>query len=162
MSMPCAREILLLCVRWSLAYSLSEHDRWARMAERGIALAQTPLSWWLRQVRRIASFPGSDPDSLCIRWTDSTGHQHLTFPVPPDPVRGMHSWHQKVTVERAPPAERPGDGGVAPAKAHASDKEWLATTRPASGPGGVRRPLWFTRPLPPAPERGFVNDALCP
>jgi len=28
-------------------------------------------------------------------------------------------------------------------------KEWLAMTRPAPGPGGLRRPLWFDRPLRP-------------
>jgi hypothetical protein len=31
-------------------------------------------------------------------------------------------------------------------------REWLARTRPAPGPGGLRRPLWLDRPLRPAPE----------
>ena len=28
-------------------------------------------------------------------------HQNLTFPVQPDPVSGMHCWHQRVRVEKA-------------------------------------------------------------
>jgi hypothetical protein len=29
-------------------------------------------------------------------------------------------------------------------------REWKALTRPAPGPGGLRRPLWLDRPLRPA------------
>ena len=27
--------------------------------------------------------------------------QNLTFPVQPDPISGMHCWHQKVTLQKA-------------------------------------------------------------
>ena len=30
--------------------------------------------------------------------------------------------------------------------------EWLAMTRPAPGPGGLRRPTWLARPLKPTSE----------
>jgi hypothetical protein len=36
-------------------------------------------------------------------------HQKLTFPVHPDPVSGMHCWHQKVRVECAELDDRYGD-----------------------------------------------------
>ena len=78
-------------------------------------------------------------------------HQNLTFPVQPDPVSGMHCWHQRVTLEKAGPGDRYGDIFVDTGKAHEVYKEWLAMTRPAPGPDGLRRPLWFDRPLRPVP-----------
>ena len=41
-----------------------------------------------------------DPDTSRIFWTDGGVHQNITFPVHPDPISGMHCWHQKVTVEK--------------------------------------------------------------
>ena len=32
------------------------------------------------------------------------------------------------------------------------DAEWLEKTRPAPGPGGLRRPLWMNRPLRPTDD----------
>jgi len=34
-------------------------------------------------------------------------------------------------------------------KSHEIYKEWLAMTRPAPGPNGERRPLWFKRAFTP-------------
>jgi hypothetical protein len=79
-------------------------------------------------------------------------HQNLTFPVQPDPVSGMHCWHQRVKLEKATDADRYGDIFVDTAKSHAVYKEWLAMTRPGPGPGNLRRPLWFDRPLRPSDE----------
>ncbi|MFT5151138.1 MAG: hypothetical protein ACI841_001124, partial [Planctomycetota bacterium] len=31
-------------------------------------------------------------------------------------------------------------------------ERWLLKTRPAPGPGGLRRPLWMNRPLKPTPD----------
>ena len=39
-----------------------------------------------------------DPDTPRIWWTDTGVHQNLTFPVHPDPISGMHCWHQAVRV----------------------------------------------------------------
>ena len=33
--------------------------------------------------------------------------------------------------------------------AHRAYKEWMHRTRPAPRPGGLRRPLWFDRPVRP-------------
>ena len=62
-------------------------------------------------------------------------HQNLTFPVQPDPVSGMHCWHQRVTLEKAGADDRYGDIFVDTDKSHEVYKEWLAMTRPAPGPG---------------------------
>ncbi len=74
-------------------------------------------------------------------------HQNLTFAPQPDPVSGMHCWHQKVVVERARPGDRYGDVFVDTRRAREVYREWLARTRPAPGPGGLRRPRWLGRPL---------------
>jgi hypothetical protein len=83
-------------------------------------------------------------------WKDAGVHQNLTFPVHPDPVSGMHCWHQKVRVERAGPDDRYGDVFVDTNLAFQVYQEWLQKTRPAPGPEGLRRPLWFSRPVKPS------------
>jgi hypothetical protein len=87
-----------------------------------------------------------------VWWKDAGVHQNLTFPVHPDPVSGMHCWHQKVRVERAGPEDRYGDVFVDTNKALQVYEQWLKKTRPAPGPDNLRRPLWFARAVRPAPE----------
>ncbi|HJY84700.1 MAG TPA: molybdopterin-dependent oxidoreductase [Candidatus Binatia bacterium] len=139
--------------------------RWRRPQDQGsrwstgvVNIEEDNGRWRLRQVQGISPFPSTDPDSSRIWWSDSGVHQNLTFPVHPDPLSGMHCWHQKVRVEKAYSADRYGDVVVDTAKSHAIYKEWLAKTRPAPGPDGLRRPLWFTRPVRPAPEMFFVRN----
>ena len=72
-------------------------------------------------------------------------NQNLTFPVQPDPVSGMHCCHQAVKVERAHADDQYGDVVVDTAKSMEVYREWKETTRPAPGPGGLRRPLHFAR-----------------
>ena len=106
----------------------------------------------MRQEHGARPFASNDPDSQRIWWNEIGVHQNLTFPVQPDPVSGMHCWHQRVTLEKASPDDRYGDIFVDTAKSHEVYKEWLAMTRPAPGPGGLRRPLWFDRPLRPTAD----------
>ena len=61
-------------------------------------------------------------------------HQNLTFPVQPDPISGMHCWHQVVTVTRAEAGDRYGDVCVDTRKSHQVYQEWLAQTRPPIEP----------------------------
>ena len=74
----------------------------------------------------------------------------ITFPVHPDPVSGMHCWHQKVRLERAHPDDRYGDVLADTAESMRVYREWLALTRPAPGPDGTRRPQWLLRAVRPA------------
>jgi anaerobic selenocysteine-containing dehydrogenase len=105
--------------------------------------------WKMRQIEGVKPFKSADPDSSRIWWSDVGVHQNLTFPVHPDPISGMHCWHQKVRVEKAKDGDEYGDIFVDTNKAHAIYKEWLAMTRPAPGPDNLRRPLWMPRPLKP-------------
>jgi hypothetical protein len=63
-----------------------------------------------------------------------------------------------VTLEKAQDGDRYGDIFVDTAAAHAAYKEWIAMTRPAPGPDGLRRPLWFDRPLRPT-EKAYKLPA---
>ena len=91
----------------------------------------------------------AEPDSSRIFWSDGGVHQNLAFPVHPDPVSGMHCWHQKVVVGRAAAGDRYGDVFVDTRRSMEVYREWLGRARPGPGPGGLRRPLWLDRPLRP-------------
>lgn len=105
--------------------------------------------WNLRYTDGIRPFESEDPDSSRIFWDDPGVHQNLTFPVQPDPVSGMHCWHQKVRIERARPGDRYGDVSVDVAKSREAYRRWLEMTRPGPGPGGLRRPEFMMRHVTP-------------
>ena len=116
-----------------------------------------PGKWKMRVVEGIGAYKSDDPDTSRIFWTDGGVHQNITFPVHPDPISGMHCWHQKVTVERAHAEDKYGDVFVDTEKSFAIYKKWLQLTRPGPGPGGLRRPLWLGRPLRPVEEAFYLN-----
>lgn len=97
----------------------------------------------------IKPFQSTDNDSKRIFWIDGGVHQNITHAVHPDPISGMHCWHQRVRIEKPTAGEKYGDIVVDTNKSMENYREWLAMTRPAPGPGGLRRPLWFKRPLKP-------------
>ena len=106
----------------------------------------------MRQKVGVGPFSSADPDTSRIWWQEAGVCQNLTFPVQPDPVSGMHCWHQKVRVTPAADGDRYGDISVDTSKSREVYREWLKLTRPAPGPGGLRRPLWLNRPLRPTAE----------
>ena len=132
--------------------------RWRLDADQGNSLwlsARVDLrkegdEWKMRQLEPAKPHKSDDPDTLRIWWSEAGVHQNMTMPVHPDPVSGMHCWHQKVRLERAQANDHYGDIHVDTAKAHQVYKEWLAMTRPAPGPGNLRWPLWMPRPLKPS------------
>jgi anaerobic selenocysteine-containing dehydrogenase len=113
--------------------------------------------WLVRQVEGPGPFVSSDPDSQRVWWREGGVPQNLIFPVQPDPISGMHCWHQRVTVKRAEPQDRYGDVFVDTAKAHEIYRRWLGKTRGGPGPDGLRRPLWMNRPLRPATDAFYAR-----
>ena len=105
----------------------------------------------MSQIGGIEPFKSGDKDSKRIFWSDGGVHQNITFPVHPDPVSGMHCWHQKVRLEPARPGDRYGDIFVDTKKSMEVYEKWLAMARPASPGehGGLRRPFWMKRALRP-------------
>ena len=92
---------------------MSHHlGRWRLNEETGGARTSTALvriardgngRYEMKQVHGTRPFASDDPDSGRVWWTEVGVHQNITFPVQPDPVSGMHCWHQRVKVERAGP-----------------------------------------------------------
>ncbi|HLX08362.1 MAG TPA: molybdopterin-dependent oxidoreductase, partial [Thermoanaerobaculia bacterium] len=119
-----------------------------------VALGRQGDRWTLHRRAGVGPYASSDPDSARIWWTDVGVHQNLTFPVHPDPISGMHCWHQAVKVTRARPGDRYGDVAADTEASHRVFQEWLARTRPAAShsPDGTRRPHWLIRPLRPSRE----------
>jgi anaerobic selenocysteine-containing dehydrogenase len=132
--------------RWKLA------DAGQRQLMATVALGREGSRWTMQRRQEVGPYASSDPDSARIWWTDVGVHQNLTFPVHPDPISGMHCWHQAVRVLKAEAGDRYGEVAVDTAKAHQVFEEWLATTRPATrhSPDGMRRPHWLIRPLRPS------------
>lgn len=80
-------------------------------------------------------------DGLSGVWQNAVHHPH------PDPISGMHCWHQKVLLERAGPGDKIGDLKVDIAATFDTYRAWRdELTRPAPGPGGLRRPEHLKRP----------------
>jgi anaerobic selenocysteine-containing dehydrogenase len=127
-----------------------------RQAMATVDLVRDGTLWRMRRVRGVGPYRSADPDTRRIWWSDAGVHQNLTFPVHPDPVSGMHCWHQVVRVRPAAADERDGDVVVDTARAHAIYHQWLDETRPADrvSPDGTRRPSWLMRPLRPT-ERAY-------
>lgn len=115
--------------------------------------------WTMRLREGINPYRSDDPDTARIFWKDGGVHQNLTFPVQPDPVSGMHCWHQKVKVERAREQDRYGDVQVDTKKSFEVYRRWMKMTRPAPGPNNLRRPLWLNRPLRPAEEMFYLGQS---
>jgi anaerobic selenocysteine-containing dehydrogenase len=133
--------------------------RWRPSTEAGgqrpmmatVDLGHEGSRWRLTRRRGAAPYASSDPDTRRIWWTDVGVHQNLTFGVHPDPVSGMHCWHQAVRVRRAHSDEAPGDIAVDLERSRAVYRRWLELARSAYAvsPDGTRRPYWLLRPLKP-------------
>jgi anaerobic selenocysteine-containing dehydrogenase len=134
--------------RWKLT------DEGQRQLMATVKLDHNGNEWKLKRQKGIEPYQSQDPDTLRIWWKDAGVHQNMTFPVHPDPISGMHCWHQAVRVRAAEPGDEPGDIFVDTAKSREVYKKWLAMTRPADqfSPDGTRRPYWMLRPLKPARE----------
>lgn len=111
----------------------------------------------MKTLRGIVPFKSADKDSARIFWSDGGVHQNITFPVHPDPISGMHCWHQKVRVEKAHESDSYGDIFVDTNKSMEVYRKWLAMARPAPGPNNLRRPLWMKRALRPADEAFYFE-----
>lgn len=114
--------------------------------------------WKMETTRGVEPFKSHDSDSSRIFWADGGVHQNITHAVHPDPISGMHCWHQRVRVEKAGPDDKYGDIFVDTDKSYAVYKEWMDMTRPAPGPDGLRRPLWFKRALRPDESTFYLNE----
>jgi anaerobic selenocysteine-containing dehydrogenase len=135
--------------RWRLSDDMG-NERWSS------ALVDiTQLSdgkWRMRQLKGIEPFASDDPDSERIWWRDPGVNQNLAHAPHPDPISGMHVWHQRVRLSKAEPGDRYGDIVVDTNKSYEVYRQWLGLTKPGPGPDGTRRPMWLNRPVKPTPD----------
>ncbi len=113
-------------------------------------IANDGTTWKLKRDHGNEPYESEDSDTGRIWWTDTGVHQNATFCVQPDPISGMQCWHQRVTVGPAESGDNYGDVVVDTDKAREAYLEWMSKTRPPSN--GLRRPLWYARPLKPSPS----------
>jgi len=131
--------------RWKL------HEGGQRQLTATADLNHDGSAWGLRRLRGAQPFASSDPDTERIWWTDVGVHQNLAFGVHPDPVSGMHCWHQAVRITPAGEGDKYGDIAVDTDRSREIYHEWLGRARGAHehSPDGTRRPYWLIRPLKP-------------
>ncbi len=136
--------------RWKIAGS----SQGQRQMMATVALRHDGDRWAIEPQSGVEPFASEDPDTSRIWWTELGVHQNMAFPVHPDPVSGMHCWHQAVKVTRAEPGDAPGEVVVDTAKSHEVYRQWLEMARQAAdvSPDGTRRPYWLMRPLKPSRE----------
>jgi len=140
-------------------WRINKEDQVERMSSAWVDLKEVGKGQWkMRQIEGVAGYGSKDPDTKRVWWSDAGVHQDITFPVHPDPVSGMHCWHQLVRVERAGPDDRYGDIFVDTNLAHAVYLKWKKLARPAPGPGGLRRPLWIPRVVRPEDGAYYIKD----
>jgi len=134
--------------RWRL------HAEGQRQVSAAVSLDRTGNEWAMRRIGGTGAYASEDEDTRRIWWADVGVNQNLTFPVHPDPISGMHCWHQAVRIRKAGPGEAAGDIQVDTTRSREVFREWLDLTRPVDGtsPDGTRRPAWFDRPVRPQEE----------
>ncbi|HCH79614.1 MAG TPA: formate dehydrogenase, partial [Acidimicrobiaceae bacterium] len=116
-------------------------------------------TWKLKREQGIEAYDSDDDDTSRIWWKDTGVHQNATFCVQPDPISGMQCWHQRVHVTPAQPGDEYGDVVVDTAKSREAYLDWMSKTRPAgTNDSGLRRPLWYARPLKPNPSAYLLDD----
>ncbi len=141
--------------RWRL-----DEDQGRSWASGQANLAQDGTTWKLRRNGGNRPYQSDDPDTGRIWWSDTGVHQNAAFCVQPDPISGMQCWHQKVDITPARSDDEYGDVVVDTARSREAYLEWRAMTRPPTN--GLRRPLWYARPLKPAASAYRAPDLGAP
>ncbi len=129
------------------------------------AINNEGTTWKLKREKGNEPYDSDDSDTNRIWWTDTGVHQNATFCVQPDPISGMQCWHQRVRVGPAEPGDEYGDVVVDTAKSREAYLDWMSKTRPAGtatapGAAGLRRPLWYARPLKPNATEYILPENL--
>ncbi len=138
-------------------WRVNKEDQVERLSSAWVDLKEVGKGQWkMRQLSGVEPYQSSDPDTKRVWWSDAGVHQDITFPVHPDPISGMHCWHQMVRVEKASPEDRYGDIFVDTNLSHAVYLKWKALARPATG--RLRRPLWFPRVVRPVESAYYIDQ----
>ncbi len=103
-------------------------------------------------------FAEQNKDSDNIWWDGLSGSwQNAVAPAHPDPISGMHCWHQKVILTKAEAGDKIGDISVNYENNFNTYKAWRdELTRPLNETNKWRRPQWIKRPWVPLTEKAYA------
>jgi len=139
-------------------WRINKEEQVERMSSAWVDLKEVGKGQWkMRQLESVSAYQSADKDTKRVWWSDAGVHQDITFPVHPDPISGMHCWHQMVRVEKAGADDRYGDIFVDTNLSFAVYQRWKALARPAPGPAGLRRPLWIPRVVRPEESAYYIT-----
>ncbi len=108
-------------------------------------------------------FVAYNRDSDNIWWDGLSGSwQNAVAPTHPDPISGMHCWHQKVILEPAQKGDKIGDLHVNYDNNFKTYQAWRdVLTRPLDANDTLRRPQHIKRPWVPLSDKSYavrIND----
>jgi anaerobic selenocysteine-containing dehydrogenase len=106
---------------------------------------------------KVWQFSEYNKDLDNIWWDGLTGSwQNAVAPAHPDPISGMHCWHQKVLLEPAESGDKIGDIYVNYENNFKTYQEWRdKLSRPLNENDKERRPRWIKRPWVPLSEKAY-------
>ncbi|WP_200763770.1 molybdopterin-dependent oxidoreductase [Nitrosophilus alvini] len=105
----------------------------------------------------IWQFKDYNKDADDVWWDGLTGSwQNAVAPTHPDPISGMHCWHQKVLLEPAQPGDKIGDVYVNYENNFKTYQAWRdKLTRPLTAKDKLRRPMHIKRPWVPLSRKAY-------
>ena len=103
-------------------------------------------------------FAEQNSDSGNIWWDGLSGSwQNAVAAAHPDPISGMHCWHQKVILEKAQPGDKIGDIYVNYENNLNIYRGWRDDlTRPLNSSDELRRPQHIKRPWVPLSDKAYA------
>ncbi len=103
-------------------------------------------------------FAAYNKDSDNIWWDGLSGSwQNAVAPTHPDPISGMHCWHQKVILEPAQKGDKIGDLHVNYENNFKTYQAWRdELTRPLDAGDALRRPQHIKRPWVPLSDKAYA------
>jgi hypothetical protein len=103
-------------------------------------------------------FADYNKDSDNIWWDGLSGSWQNAVAAPhPDPISGMHCWHQKVILSKAQAGDKIGDISVNYENNLNVYRAWRdELTRPLNETNKWRRPQWIKRPWVPLSETAYA------
>ena len=111
----------------------------------------------IKPIHKPWQFTEYNKDLDNIWWDGLTGSwQNAVAPAHPDPISGMHCWHQKVLLEPISEGDKIGDVFVNYENNFKTYQAWRDDlTRPLDENDTERRPRWIKRPWVPLSDKAY-------
>jgi len=110
--------------------------------------------------KHVWQFPEYNKDSDNVWWDGLSGSwQNAVAAAHPDPISGMHCWHQKVVLEPVEEGDKIGDIHVNYDNNFKVYQAWRdELTRPINSDDTIRRPMHIKRPWVPLSHKAYAVD----